>query len=163
MKIRVICVGKLKERFFAEAAAEYCKRLSAYARVEIAEVADEPCPENASEAEKRRVLEREGERILAKLPEKGTEHACVFALAIDGPMFDSVALSGEFSALALSGVSSFVFVIGGSLGLSPAVLAAADRKLSFSKLTFPHQLMRVILLEQLYRCLKISRGEPYHK
>ena len=159
MKITVLAVGKIREKFYSEAAAEYVKRLGRYAKTEILEVADEPTPENASAKEEEQIREKEGSRILAKIP----DGAYVIALAIEGKAMDSVAFSEKISALGLGGVSHICFIIGGSLGLSEAVLKRADEQLSFSKMTFPHQLMRVILLEQIYRGFRIARGEPYHK
>ena len=159
MKISVVAVGKCKEKYWNEAIAEYTKRLRRYAPLEIIEVPDEKTPDGASEAEERQIKAREGERILKKL----RDDAYVIALAIEGESPDSVALSRELDRLAVSGVTHLQFVIGGSLGLSSEVLRRADRKLSFSAMTFPHQLMRVILLEQIYRSFRISRNEPYHK
>ena len=155
MKITLVTVGKIKERFFADAIKEYEKRLSRYCRLEIVQVSDEKTPEKASEAKARQIREREGERILAQLK----EGAYVIALAIEGKM----ASSEELAKLGITGKSQVVFVIGGSLGLSEAVLKRADEQLSFSRMTFPHQLMRVILLEQIYRSYRIIAGEPYHK
>ncbi len=159
MRITVCCVGKVKEAYLRDAIAEYEKRLSRYARLEIIEVPDEKTPEDAPPAVEQKIRETEGERLLAKLP----EDAYVIATAIEGKMLSSPELSKEIDNLALRGKSHLVFLIGGSLGLSAAVLGRADSRLSFSKMTFPHQLMRVILLEQLYRSFRISRGEPYHK
>lgn len=159
MKITILTVGKIKEKFYREAIEEYTKRLSRYSRVEIVEVADEKTPDRASEAEEKLIKEKEGERLLRYV--KDTDYVC--ALAIEGQQLDSVELSGKLEALGVVGVSSIVFVIGGSLGLSEQVLRRADYKLSFSKMTFPHQLMRVILLEQIYRSFRIMHGEPYHK
>ncbi len=159
MKITILTVGKIKEKFYREAIEEYTKRLSRYSRVEIVEVADEKTPDRASEAEEKLIKEKEGERLLRYV--KDTDYVC--ALAIEGQQLDSVELSGKLEALGVGGVSSIVFVIGGSLGLSEQVLRRADYKLSFSKMTFPHQLMRVILLEQIYRSFRIMHGEPYHK
>ncbi len=159
MKITILTVGKIKEKFYREAIEEYAKRLSRYSRVEIVEVADEKTPDRASEAEEKLIKEKEGERLLRYV--KDTDYVC--ALAIEGRQLDSVELSGKLEALGVGGVSSIVFVIGGSLGLSEQVLRRADYKLSFSKMTFPHQLMRVILLEQIYRSFRIMHGEPYHK
>ncbi len=159
MKITVLCVGKIKENYFAEAVREYAKRLSRYAKLEIAEVEDEKTPDKASAAENEAIREKEGARLLARLP----EDAYVIALAIEGKAPDSVELSRKIEALGVAGKSHLCFIIGGSLGLSPKVLARADERLSFSRMTFPHQLMRVILLEQLYRSFRIMRGEPYHK
>ena len=159
MKITVLAAGKIREKFYSEAAAEYVKRLGRYVKTEILEVADEPTPENASAKEEEQIREKEGGRILAKIP----DGAYVIALAIEGKALDSVAFSEKISALGLGGVSHICFIIGGSLGLSDAFLKRADEQLSFSKMTFPHQLMRVILLEQIYRGFRIARGEPYHK
>lgn len=159
MKITVAAVGKIKERYFVDALAEYSKRLSRYCKLDMIQVADEKTPDKASEAEERLIKEKEGERLLAQIK----DGAYVIALAIDGAMLDSVELSEKIEKLGVTGTSQIVFVIGGSLGLSDQVLARADYKLSFSKMTFPHQLMRVILLEQIYRGYKISSREPYHK
>ena len=159
MKITVLCVGRIKEKYYTEAAAEYIKRLSRYARVEITEVEDEKTPDGASAAENEAIKAREGAKLLAKLP----ENAYVIALAIDGKAPDSVELSRKIEALGTAGRSHICFVIGGSLGLSRELLDRADERMSFSRLTFPHQLMRVILLEQIYRSFRIMRGEPYHK
>lgn len=158
-RIRLLCVGKIKEKFFRDAVAEYCKRLRRYCSLQITEVTDEKTPEGASPAQKDQVLQREGERLLAAIREKDY----VVALAIDGQMRNSVELAGHLQILNLRGLSSITLVIGGSFGLSAQVLARADEKLSFSLMTFPHQFMRVILLEQIYRAFRISRGEPYHK
>ena len=159
MKITIISVGKIKEAFFRDAVAEYQKRLSAFCKTEITEVADEKTPDGASELQIQAILRKEGERILSKLDPRAVK----IALAIHGTGYDSVALSRHLEELMISGRSHIQFVIGGSLGLDPAVLQACDEQLSFSQLTFPHQLMRVILCEQLYRAFKISKGEPYHK
>ncbi len=159
MKITLITVGKIKEKFFTDAIAEYSKRLSRYCKLEIVQVADEKTPDRASEAEERQIREKEGERILAQIRE-GTY---VIALAIEGQMLDSEQLASRIEQLGVSGQSQIAMIIGGSLGLSEAVLKRADYKLSFSKMTFPHQLMRVILLEQIYRSFRIIAGEPYHK
>lgn len=159
MKITVLCVGKVKEDFYREAIREFEKRLSRYCKLSIVEVADEKTDENASDLMNEQTKVREGERLLAKIKEDGY----VICLAIEGRMLDSVELSEKISDLTVSGVSHIYFIIGGSLGLSPAVLSRADYKLSFSKMTFPHQLMRVILLEQVYRSFRIANHEPYHK
>ena len=158
-KIRVICVGRIKEKFYTQAVEEYSKRLSRYCRLEITELADEKTPDNASDAMNDRIKEKEGDRILAAIP----EGAYVIALAIEGRMCDSVELSKKLESLGVEGHGSIVFIIGGSLGLDRRVLDRADYKLSFSRMTFPHQLMRVILLEQAYRAYRISNNEPYHK
>jgi 23S rRNA (pseudouridine1915-N3)-methyltransferase len=159
MNITVACVGKVKEKFYRDAIQEYLKRLSRYAKVSIVEVADEKTPENASELVEQQIKETEGERLLKKIPDS----AYVIALAIDGENLSSEELATKIDRLGISGKSHIVLVIGGSLGLSPAVLKRADYKLSFSRMTFPHQLMRVILLEQVYRAYRIINGEPYHK
>ncbi len=159
MKITILCVGKVKEKFYRDAIGEYQKRLSRYCKLEIVEVTDEKTPDGASETVEKQIKEKEGNRILSKIREEDY----VIALAIDGKMPDSVELSKNIQQLGVRGKSSIVFVIGGSLGLSKEVLKRADEKLSFSKMTFPHQLMRVILLEQVYRSYRIMNGEPYHK
>ena len=159
MKITLVTVGKIKEKYLQQAISEYEKRLSRYCKLEILQVADEKTPEGASAALEEQIKDKEGERILAQIK----EGAYVAALAIEGEMLDSVELSEKIDKLGVSGVSQIVFVIGGSLGLSQKVLKRADYKLSFSKMTFPHQLMRVILLEQIYRSYRIIHGCPYHK
>ena len=159
MNITIACVGKIKEKFFTDAAAEYCKRLGRYCKLEIIEVKDEKTPDGAPESLERQIREKEGERLLSRI----RQDAYVIALAIEGRMTSSEGLSKKITDLGLRGKSSIVFVIGGSLGLSEAVLARADELLSFSPMTFPHQLMRVILLEQIYRGFRIMRNEPYHK
>ncbi len=158
LHITLIAVGKIKESFFRDAVTEYAKRLSRYCRLEIAEVADEKTPETASDAQADAIRGKEGERILAKIKEGDT----VVALDIRGKEKSSEAFAEDIARYQMGG-SRVVFVIGGSLGLSPAVLQRADAKLSFSPMTFPHQLMRVIFLEQLYRGFRILKGEPYHK
>lgn len=158
MKITIVCVGKIKEKFYTDAVAEYKKRLGRYCSLEIAEVSDEKTTE-AGENENTIVKNREGERILKKIRDDGY----VIALAINGVSLDSVELSEKIAGLGVHGTSHIYFVIGGSLGLSDAVLQRADYKLSFSRMTFPHQLMRVILLEQVYRSYRIMNHEPYHK
>ncbi len=159
MKITLITVGKIKEKYFTDAIAEYAKRLSRYCKLEIIEVADEKTPDGASAALENQIKEKEGERILAKIP----DGAYVTALAIEGKQLDSEELASQMERWNVNGISHLVFVIGGSLGLDPKVLKRADFKLSFSKMTFPHQLMRVILLEQIYRSFRIRNHEPYHK
>lgn len=159
MKITCITVGKIKERYFTDAVQEYSKRLGRYCKLEIIEVPDEKTPDGASEAEELAIRQKEGERILKAI----RDDAYVIALAIEGQMLDSVALSQKIEELGIRGESHIQFLIGGSLGLSPEVLKRADFLLSFSKMTFPHQLMRVILLEQLYRSYRIMKHEPYHK
>lgn len=159
MRITVIAVGKIKERYFTGAVEEYAKRLGRFCRLELLEVADEKTPEGASEAQNIQIKEREGSRILKKLP----AGAYVVVLAIDGKMLDSPELSAAMERWKVGGASHVAFVIGGSLGLSEEVLSRADFRLSFSRMTFPHQLMRVILLEQIYRSFMIQSGAPYHK
>ncbi len=159
MKITVVAVGKIKERFFEDAVKEYEKRLGRYCKLEIIQVADERTPDGAGEALERQIKEKEGERILAHI----RDGAYVIALAIEGKMLDSEELAQKLGQLGVGGVSQVVFVIGGALGLSGAVLERADYRLSFSKMTFPHQMMRVILLEQVYRGFRILNHEPYHK
>lgn len=159
MKITLVTVGKIKEKFYTAAIDEYSKRLSRYCRLEVIQVADEKTPDGAGEALEDQIKEKEGDRILASIK----EGAYVIALAIEGKMLDSVELSEKIASLGVSGVSHIVFVIGGSLGLSKRVLDRADYQLSFSRMTFPHQLMRVILLEQVYRSYRIMNGQAYHK
>ncbi len=158
MKITCVVVGKIKEKYFTDAIKEYSKRLSRYCKLEIVELADEKTPDGASEAEEVAIREKEGERILKALK----DDAYVIALAIEGKMLDSVELSQKIDRLGVSGTSHIAFVIGGSLGLAPAVMKRADYALSFSRMTLPHQLMRVVLLEQLYRSYRILTNEPYH-
>ena len=159
MKITILCVGKVKEKFYRDAIDEFVKRLSRYCKLEIIEVADEKTQEQASETEIRIVKEKEGERILKNIK----DDAYVITLCIDGKQLDSEELSDKIEKLGLQGSSHIYFVIGGSLGLADEVIKRADFKLSFSKMTFPHQLMRVILLEQIYRAYRIMNNEPYHK
>lgn len=159
MKITILCVGKVKEKFYRDAIDEFSKRLSRYCKLEIVEVADEKTEEQSSETEIRLVKEKEGERLLKNIK----DDAYVITLCIDGKQLDSEELSEKIEKLGVQGVSHICFVIGGSLGLSEAVVKRADYKLSFSKMTFPHQLMRVILSEQIYRAYRIMNHEPYHK
>lgn len=159
MRITIISVGKLKEKYLKAAIAEYQKRLQRYCRLELIEVADEKAPENLSEAKMVQVKDKEGERILSKIKEQDF----VFALAIQGKNLSSEEFAAKLDQLSLQGKSQFVFVIGGSLGLSEAVLKRSNAQLSFGKMTFPHQLMRVMLIEQIYRAFRINQGEPYHK
>ncbi|MBP3216243.1 MAG: 23S rRNA (pseudouridine(1915)-N(3))-methyltransferase RlmH [Clostridium sp.] len=159
MKITLITVGKIKEKYYTDAIAEYMKRLSRYCKPEIIQVADEKTPENAALAVEKQVKDTEGERILRHV----AEDAFVVALEIRGEMLSSEELADFIERKQVSGTSHIQFVIGGSLGLSEAVLRRADYRLSFSRMTFPHQLMRVVLLEQIYRSFRIIAGEPYHK
>ena len=159
MNITVICIGKLKEKYWKDALAEYAKRLSAYCSLDILEVADEKTPEGASEVQEEEIRRKEGRRLLAKIPDR----AFAITLEIGGKMLDSLQLADFLQRKMTGGVSHFVFVIGGSLGLSKEVTDRADFALSFSPMTFPHQLMRMILLEQIYRSFRILNHEPYHK
>ena len=159
MKITLVTVGKIKEKFFEDAIKEYSKRLSRYCKLEILQVADEKTPEGASETVELQIKEKEGQRILSLI----RDDAYVVALAIDGKMLDSEELAERIEKLGVSGISQIVFVIGGSLGLSAQVMKRADYALSFSRMTFPHQLMRVVLLEQIYRSYRIMNHQPYHK
>ena len=159
MKITVITVGKIKEKYLEDAIAEYSKRLSRYCKLEIIQVDDEKKPDRASEVVETQIKDKEGERILSHIKDT----AYVVALDIEGKMISSEELAELIDGLGVRGESHIQFVIGGSLGLSKKVLERADYKLSFSRMTFPHQLMRLILLEQIYRSYRIVNGEPYHK
>lgn len=159
MKITILTVGKLKEKYWKQAIAEYEKRLGAYSKVEIIEVPDEKAPENMSDKEVEQVKEKEGQRLLAKVKQQST----VITLEIKGNMLTSEGLAKEIESRMTRGQSAFTFIIGGSNGLHKDVLDRSDYALSFSKMTFPHQMMRVILIEQVYRAFKIMRGETYHK
>lgn len=159
MKIKIICVGKLKEKYFKDAIAEYQKRLSRFTKIELIQVADEQAPEKLSLAEQNQVKEIEGQRILAKI--KSKEY--VYVTAIKGKERSSEEFALELEKLGTYGHSDLTFVIGGSLGTSSAVNQRADDLLSFGKLTLPHQLMRVVLIEQIYRGFMINNGSPYHK
>jgi len=159
LNIRIICVGKIKEKYLVQGIDEYMKRLSRYAKVEFAEVEDERAPETLSPAEELMVKEKEAARI-SKSIRRGS---FVIALAIEGQSFSSEAFARRLDALALTGQSQVDFIIGGSLGLDASILRQADLLLSFSSFTFPHQLMRLILVEQIYRAFKILKGETYHK
>lgn len=159
MKLRIVCVGRLKEIFYTDAVNEFKKRLSRFAEVEIVELADEKAPEKLSDAELEQIKLAEGRRILAKLSEGET----VIALDIKGTQLSSPELAEKLKNLMLEGKSRIAFIIGGSNGLSGEVLSRADFKLSFSKMTFSHQIFRIMLVEQLYRAFKIINNEPYHK
>lgn len=159
MKITLVTVGKIKEKYFTDAIREYSKRLSRYCKLELIEVADEKTPDGAGEALERQIKEKEGERILKSV----RDGSYVIALAIEGKKLSSEKLSEFIGNLGVKGESDLTFIIGGSLGLDPRVLKRADFLLSFSDMTFPHQLMRVILLEQIYRSFRILQNEPYHK
>ena len=159
MKITVITVGKIKEKYLRDAIAEYSKRLSRYCKLEILEVADEKTPDQASEVVENSIRDKEGERILKHI----RDDMYVITLEIGGKMLSSEELAEKIESLGIQGKSSIAFVIGGSIGLGEEVLKRSDYALSFSKMTFPHQLMRVILLEQVYRSYRIINVEPYHK
>jgi 23S rRNA (pseudouridine1915-N3)-methyltransferase len=159
VNISIVTVGKLKEKYLKQGIEEYLKRLGSYAKVDVIEVSDEKAPEELSETEMVQVKQKEGERILAKI----NPDVYVIALAINGKLKSSEELADSLDKLATYGKSKVAFVIGGSLGLSEEVLKRSDEQLSFSKMTFPHQLMRLILVEQIYRAFRINRGEPYHK
>lgn len=159
MNISVISVGKLKEKYLKLGIEEFSKRLSKYCKLDLIELEDEKCPENLSEKDMEIVKNKEGQRILSKIK----NNSYVIALAIDGKNLSSEELADTMSKLAVRGNSHITFIIGGSLGLSDEVLKRADYKLSFSKMTFPHQMMKLILLEQVYRAYRINNNEPYHK
>ncbi len=158
MNITVIGVGKIKEKYFTAAIEEYAKRLSRFVKLNIIEVADEKIPENASEKENEAVKEKEGIRILSKIPQS----SFVVTLCIEGEELSSEKFAKKIAGTSMT-ASSITFIIGGSLGLSDTVKAASDLRLSFGKMTLPHQLMRVVLLEQIYRAFKINNNETYHK
>lgn len=159
MKITVLCVGRIKEKYFTDAVKEYAKRLGRYCKLEILEVMDEKIPDGTGKALEDAVKQKEGEKLLSRL----REGAYVIALELEGKKLDSMAFSERLEKLGVHGVSHIVFIIGGSLGLSEEVKKRADEAISFSDMTFPHQLMRVILLEQIYRGYRIINREPYHK
>ena len=158
MEIRIVSVGKIKEKYLSAGIAEYAKRLSRYCKLTFCQVPDEKTPDKASDALNEQIKNTEAQRLMKQIREQDY----VIALALDGKMLDSVELSEKISRLGVEGKSSIAFVIGGSLGLGEEVLRRADYKLSFSRMTFPHPLMRVILLEQLYRALNIGAGGKYH-
>ena len=159
MNITIISVGKLKEKYLKMGIEEYVKRLGGYAKVELVEVPDEKAPEQLSDAEMEIVKKKEGERILAKI----SDGMHVVALAIEGKMKSSEEMARDLESLMTYGTSKIAFVIGGSLGLHEDVMKRADEKLSFGKMTLPHQLMKLVLVEQIYRSFRIIKGEPYHK
>lgn len=159
MNIKIVCVGKLKEKYWKQGIAEYSKRLGKFCRFEIAEVSDEKAPEKLSEAQMENVRQIEGERILGKIRDR----EYVYALAILGKERSSEEFAAEIEKLATYGRSDITFVIGGSLGLSDEVLKRADTQISFGRFTLPHQLMRLVLTEQIYRAFMINAGSPYHK
>ena len=159
MRITIITVGKIKEKFYRDAIGEYEKRLSKYCKLEIKEAADEKTPDQASENVNQQILEKEGERIKNLIP----KDSYVIPLAIEGKKYDSVGFSQMIQKNTVSGVSHITFIIGGSLGIVDEIKKTSNQMISFSDMTFPHQLMRVILLEQIYRAFRIINGEPYHK
>ena len=159
MKISILTVGKIKEKYLRDAIAEYSKRLGRYCKLEIIEVSDEKTPDNAGETVEEAIRKKEGERLLKYI----RDDAFVITLEITGEQLTSEKFAKKINTLGIRGVSHIQFVIGGSIGLGKEVLARSDYALSFSKMTFPHQLMRVILLEQIYRSYRIINGEPYHK
>lgn len=159
MKITILAVGKIKEKYFTAAIQEYAKRLSRYCKLEILEVADEKTPDQASEHEEDLLRAKEGQRLQRYIKDGGY----VIALAIDGRQTTSEGFADKLQKLCINGKSHIIFVIGGSIGLDQKILQEADERLSFSQMTFPHQLMRVVLLEQIYRGFRIINGEPYHK
>jgi 23S rRNA (pseudouridine1915-N3)-methyltransferase len=158
MNINVIAVGKIKEKYFSAAADEYSKRLSRFAKLTVTEVADEKIPDNASEKEKELIKEKEGQRILSKLPQS----SFVVTLCIEGKELSSQELADKIASVSMIS-SNITFIIGGSLGLSDTVKSKSQLRLSFGRMTLPHQLMRVVLLEQIYRAFKINNNESYHK
>ena len=159
MKIKLVTIGKLKEKYLKEGIAEYSKRLSRFAKVEIIELADEKTPDKASQLENQQILAKEGERVLSKI----TDREFVIALAIEGQQFPSEKFSLLIEDASIKGFSNITFIIGGSLGLSSQVKERANLLMSFGKLTLPHQLMRLVLIEQIYRAFMIQQGSPYHK
>ncbi|NBI06534.1 23S rRNA (pseudouridine(1915)-N(3))-methyltransferase RlmH [Senegalia massiliensis] len=159
MNITIISVGKIKEKYINSGIKEFTKRLSVYCKLKIIEVKDEPTKENMTESEENIIKKKEGEKIISKIP----NGSYVITLCIEGKELSSEQLAKELDSLALTGNSNITFIIGGSVGLHEEVIKISNMKLSFSKMTFPHQLMRLILLEQIYRAFRISRGEPYHK
>ena len=159
MKITIITVGKIKEKYLKDAIAEYSKRLSKYCKLEIVEVADEKTPDNASDVVEDVIRSKEAERILKYVK----DDAFVITLEINGKQLSSEELANKIDKLGIQGTSHIIFIIGGSIGLGQEVLQKSNFALSFSKMTFPHQLMRVVLLEQIYRSYRIINGEPYHK
>ena len=158
MNINIVAVGSIKEKFFKDAVSEYAKRLSRYVKLNIIEVKDEKTPAMASALEDEKIKEVEAERILSKLP-----NSYVVALTIDGKKYSSEELAKRMEKYDILSKGNLSFIIGGSLGLHKSIIDRADEKLSFSEMTFPHQLMRVILLEQIYRAYRIRNNEPYHK
>ena len=159
MKIKIVTVGKLKEKYLKDGIAEYTKRISRFAKLEMIELADEKTPDKASELENQKILETEGARILSKVGERDF----VVVLAIEGKTFSSEDFSKQLEQASIKGYSTLTFIIGGSLGLAPIVKNRANLSVSFGRLTLPHQLMRLVLIEQIYRAFTIQQGSPYHK
>ena len=159
MKIKVVTVGKLKEKYLKDGIAEYSKRISRFAKLEMIELADEKTPDKASESENQKILEIEGQRILSKVSDRDF----VIALAIEGKTFSSEEFSKQLEEASIKGFSTLTFIIGGSLGLAQGVKKRANLSVSFGRLTLPHQLMRLVLVEQIYRAFTIQQGSPYHK
>ena len=159
MKIKIVTVGKLKEKYLKDGIAEYSKRISRFAAVEMIELADEKTPDRASDSENEKILNLEGNRILSKIGDR----EFVIVLAIEGKTLSSEEFSKQLEQASINGYSTLTFVIGGSLGLSPQVKNRANLSLSFGRLTLPHQLMRLVLVEQIYRAFTIQQGSPYHK
>ena len=159
MKIKVVTVGKLKEKYLKDGIAEYSKRISRFAKLEMIELADEKTPDRASESENQKILEIEGQRILSKVSDRDF----VIVLAIEGKTFSSEEFSKQLEEASIKGFSTLTFIIGGSLGLSSSVKNRANLSVSFGRLTLPHQLMRLVLVEQIYRSFTIQQGSPYHK
>lgn len=159
MNIKLITVGKLKEKYLKEGIAEYTKRLSRFCKFQVVELIDEKTPENASEAQNNQIMAKEGERIQAKIGSRDY----VIVLALEGKQFPSEEFSQKLEAIAVNGYSDITFIIGGSLGLSKEIKQRANLKMSFGLLTLPHQLMRLVLIEQIYRAFMIQQGSPYHK
>ena len=159
MKIKIVTVGKLKEKYLKDGIAEYTKRISRFTKLEMIELADEKTPDKASELENQKILETEGARILSKVGERDF----VVVLAIEGKTFSSEDFSKQLEQASIKGYSTLTFIIGGSLGLAPVVKNRANLSVSFGRLTLPHQLMRLVLVEQIYRAFTIQQGSPYHK
>ena len=159
MKIKIVTVGKLKEKYLKDGIAEYSKRISRFAKLEMIELTDEKTPDKASELENQKILETEGARILSKVGERDF----VVVLAIEGKTFSSEEFSKQLEQASIKGYSTLTFIIGGSLGLAPVVKNRANLSVSFGRLTLPHQLMRLVLVEQIYRAFTIQQGSPYHK
>ncbi|HGR9729861.1 TPA: 23S rRNA (pseudouridine(1915)-N(3))-methyltransferase RlmH [Streptococcus pneumoniae] len=159
MKIKVVTVGKLKEKYLKDGIAEYSKRISRFAKFEMIELSDEKTPDKASESENQKILEIEGQRILSKIADRDF----VIVLAIEGKTFFSEEFSKQLEETSIKGFSTLTFIIGGSLGLSSSVKNRTNLSVSFGRLTLPHQLMRLVLVEQIYRAFTIQQGFPYHK